>query len=210
MKKSWLSVLLAICLWCSATIVYVRASSGNATTTPAPLTSTTLKSSSPSTAAPVTRNTNETSTTVAPTSTPSDTCSQRNASCGECVKDIKCFWCGADNSCQKYPVSLKVIPRDCEGNDWYWKQCFAPGYILIYVIPSVSFVVLVILGCCVYCLCCRNRSQRSYGKEDMKMQRRREEIKQRHAERRAERKMRTDAIRQKYGLLSNEDDAEVA
>ena len=78
------------------------------------------------------------------------------------------------------------------------------------MIASVSFVVLVTLGCCVYCLCCHNRRQRSYDKEDRKLQRRRDEIQQRHAERRAERKMRTDAIRQKYGLLSNEDDAEVA
>ena len=84
------------------------------------------------------------------------------------------------------------------------------GSILIYVIPSVCFVVLVIIGCGVYCLCCRKRKQKSYEREDRKMQRRREEIKQRHAERRAERKMRTDAIRQKYGLLANEDDAEVA
>ena len=84
------------------------------------------------------------------------------------------------------------------------------GSILIYVIPSVCFVVLVIIGCGVYCLCCRKRKQKSYEREDRKMQRRREEIKQRHAERRAERKIRTDAIRQKYGLLANEDDAEVA
>ena len=85
----------------------------------------------------------------------------------------------------------------------------ASGHILIYVIPSVAFVVLVILGCCVYCLCCRKRRQRSLDRDDRKLQRRREEIKQRYAERRAERKMKTDAIRQKYGLLSNED-AEVA
>ena len=84
------------------------------------------------------------------------------------------------------------------------------GSILIYIIPSVCFVVLVIIGCGVYCLCCRKRKQKSCEREDRKMQRRREEIKQRHAERRAERKMRTDAIRQKYGLLANEDDAEVA
>ena len=42
------------------------------------------------------------------------------------------------------------------------------------------------------------------------MQRRREETQRRNAERRAERRIKTDAIRQKYGLLTNEDDAEVA
>ena len=74
----------------------------------------------------------------------------------------------------------------------------------------MAFVVLVIIGCCVYCLCCRNRRQVRYEREDRKMQRRREEAQRRNAERRAERKIRTDAIRQKYGLLTNEDDAEVA
>lgn len=49
-----------------------------------------------------------------------------------------------------------------------------------------------------------------YEREDKKMQRRREEAQRRNAERRAERRIKTDAIRQKYGLLTNEDDAEVA
>lgn len=42
------------------------------------------------------------------------------------------------------------------------------------------------------------------------MQKRREEAQKRNAERRADRKFRTDAIRQKYGLLTNEDDGELA
>lgn len=198
MKEWLLSLLLVICLWRD---VYSAKNSTFLSTTPVP--------SSQSTFAPSTTHANGTSTTVAPTTIPQFTCTQGNASCGECVKDIKCFWCSADHSCKQYPAS-KIIPRDCEGNDWYWKQCFAAGSILIYVIPSVCFVVLVIIGCGVYCLCCRKRKQKSYEREDRKMQRRREEIKQRHAERRAERKIRTDAIRQKYGLLANEDDAEVA
>lgn len=87
---------------------------------------------------------------------------------------------------------------------------FPSGHLLIYIIPSVAFVILVIIGCCVYCLCCRNRRQVRYEREDKKMQRRREEAQRRNAERRAERRIKTDAIRQKYGLLTNEDDAEVA
>lgn len=84
------------------------------------------------------------------------------------------------------------------------------GHLLIYIVPSVAFVVLVLIGCCVYCLCCRNRRQVPYEREDKKMQRRREEAQRRNAERRAERRIKTEAIRQKYGLLTNEDDAEVA
>ena len=74
----------------------------------------------------------------------------------------------------------------------------------------MAFVVMVLTGCCVYCLCCRKRRQLSYQKEDRKMQKRREEAQKRNAERRADRKIRTDAIRQKYGLLTNEDDGELA
>ena len=115
MKEWLLSLLLVICLWRD---VYSAKNSTFLSTTPVP--------SSQSTFAPSTTHANGTSTTVAPTTVPQFTCTQRNASCGECVKDIKCFWCSADHSCKKYPAS-KIIPRDCEGNDWYWKQCFAAG-----------------------------------------------------------------------------------
>ncbi|XP_068693791.1 pituitary tumor-transforming gene 1 protein-interacting protein-like [Montipora foliosa] len=197
MEKLGLCVLLAICP-CTTAITADNSSTTQATRTFSPTTSTT-----------VTKNITTSPTTVRPTSEPADTCERRHSSCGDCVKEMKCYWCGGDDTCKRYPAA-KVIPRDCEGNDWFWKQCVIPGYILIYVIPSVSFVLLVVLGCCIYCLCCRNRCRKSFRKDDREVQRRREEIKQRYAERRAERKMKTDAIRQKYGLLSNEDDAEVA
>ena len=119
MKEWLLSLLLAICLWRD---VY---SAKNST-----FLSTTLVLRSKSTFAPSTTHANGTSTTVAPTTIPQFPCTQGNASCGECVKDIKCFWCSADHSCKKYPAS-KIIPRDCEGNDWYWKQCFAAGNLFI-------------------------------------------------------------------------------
>lgn len=205
MKNNILSLVFCICLLRS-----VLASGNLTTTTKIPPSSTSLKSSSPTTtAAPFTTKSNGTWTTVAPTTTPALTCPQRNSSCGDCVEDLKCFWCGADDTCRKYPSS-KIIPRDCKDNKWYWKQCVAAGHLLIYIIPSVAFVILVIIGCCVYCLCCRNRRQVRYEREDKKMQRRREENQRRNAERRAERRIKTDAIRQKYGLLTNEDDAEVA
>ena len=86
---------------------------------------------------------------------------------------------------------------------------FGPaGHILIYVVPSVCFVVLVVLGCCMYCLCCQNRCSRRHESENDRFERRREEAHRRNADRRAERRLRTDAIRQKYGLL--QDDADVA
>lgn len=121
MKKIGLSIFLYICLLRSV------ASNNSTTTTKIPP----LKSSSPTTtAASVTTESNRTWTTVAPTTTPASTCRQRNTSCGDCVEDIKCFWCGADDTCRKY-LSSKIIPRDCEDNKWYWKQCVAAGNFLI-------------------------------------------------------------------------------
>lgn len=122
MKNIVLSLVFCICLLRS-----VLASGNLTTTTKIPPSSTSLKSSSPTTtAAPFTTKSNGTWTTVAPTTTPALTCPQRNSSCGDCVEDLKCFWCGADDTCRKYPSS-KIIPRDCKDNKWYWKQCVAAG-----------------------------------------------------------------------------------
>lgn len=130
MKKIGLSIFLYICLLRSV------ASNNSTTTTKIPP----LKSSSPTTtAATVTTESNGTWTTVAPTTTPASTCRQRNTSCGDCVADIKCFWCGADDTCRKY-LSSKIIPRDCEDNKWYWKQCVAAGnFFNTRIIYSISF-----------------------------------------------------------------------
>ena len=120
MRKIGLSVFLCMSLLLLRSV----ASINSMTTTKIPPSSTSLKSSSPTTtAAPVT--TNRTSTT-----TPALTCQQRTTSCGDCVEDLKCFWCGADDTCRKYPAS-KIIPRDCKDNKWYWKQCVAAGNLLI-------------------------------------------------------------------------------
>ena len=128
MKHIVLSLAFCICLLrCYVTL----ASSNSTTTTKIPSSSTSLKSSSPiSTATPVTAKSNGTWTTVVPTTTPALTCPQRSTSCGDCVEDLKCFWCGADDTCRKYPSS-KIIPRDCKDNKWYWKQCVAAGNLLL-------------------------------------------------------------------------------
>ena len=127
MRNVGLAVFLCICLWRS-----VIANNASTTTTKMAPSLTGLKSSSPNTTvAPVTTKSSGTPTSVTLTTTPVLTCSQRNASCGDCVKDIKCFWCGADDSCRKYTAS-KIIPRDCKENKWYWKQCVAAGNVSMF------------------------------------------------------------------------------
>ena len=77
---------------------------------------------------------------------------------------------------------------------------------MIIVVPSVCGVVLLSIGCCIYCWCCRSRSSRKYDRADGNFRRKREELRQRNSERRAERRLKTDAIRKKYGLLKDDDD----
>lgn len=141
-------------------------------------------------------------TTLAPTTAVA--CEQRNTSCDYCSEDSTCYWCAPFATCKKYPVS-HIVPTDCKGNKWYWKQCLIPGFVLIIVVPSLAGLILLTCGCCIYCKCCRTRS-RKYDKDDGKFRRKRQEIKQRNEERRAQRRQRTDAIRKKYGLLKDEDD----
>lgn len=134
MKNVVLSIFLGICFWQSVSANNISTTTPattnlTSTTSTTPLPSTHSKSKSPSTTVLITTSSNGTSTTVPPTSrpTPASTCSHRNTSCGDCVKDISCFWCGADDTCRQYHSSIKLIPRHCSGNKWYWKQCFAAG-----------------------------------------------------------------------------------
>lgn len=77
-----------------------------------------------------TRNSTTTPKTAPLTSKPTENCANRNLSCGECVQDADCYWCEADDTCKRYPSLTKVIPRDCEGNTWFWKQCVMAGKVL--------------------------------------------------------------------------------
>ncbi|XP_032233922.2 pituitary tumor-transforming gene 1 protein-interacting protein [Nematostella vectensis] len=184
----------AVC-WSAITLCVCFIAIGAETTTAKPKTT-----SSPTPTRPNT-------TTTSPTPTPKLSCEERNSSCGSCTDDYECYWCEPDSTCKPYKVSIsQLTPKGCKGNKWYWKQCAVPGYVLIIVVPSLVGVILISLGCCIYCCCCRSRGRKGYEREEDRIRQRREENRQRSQERRAERKQRTDAIRQKYGLLTNTDD----
>lgn len=126
MGKLELSVFLAIC---SCTTVFTT--STNNTTTQASWTKISTNT------APVTRNSTATPKTAPPTSKPTENCANRNLSCGECVQETDCYWCEADDTCKRYPSLMKVIPRDCEGNTWFWKQCVMAGKFLTATLSSL-------------------------------------------------------------------------
>ncbi|EDO37648.1 predicted protein [Nematostella vectensis] len=114
-----------------------------------------------------------TTATTSPTPTPKLSCEERNSCCGPCTDDYECYWCEPDSTCKPYKVSIsQLTPKGCKGNKWYWKQCAVPGYVLIIVVPSLVGVILISLGCCIYCCCCRSRGRKGYEQEKDRNRRR--------------------------------------
>ncbi|XP_028395899.1 pituitary tumor-transforming gene 1 protein-interacting protein-like [Dendronephthya gigantea] len=126
-------------------------------------------------------------------------------SCNPCLKGLKnnvtidCFWCSSTEECIEKDG---LLPKGCKSVDWrYFDNCTVPGYVWVIVFPVLGFVILVAISCCFYCCCCKCKSGgRGSNNEEAKFHRKRLELKQKHAERRAERREKTDEIRKKYGL----------
>lgn len=81
-------------------------------------------------------------------------CQKQNASCYTCTEKSSCYWCAPSKECRKYPLS-SIVPSGCSKHKWYYKQCTVAGYWLIIVIPCVGIFLLICLGCCIWCCCCR-------------------------------------------------------
>lgn len=143
-------------------------------------------------------------TTIAPK--PKVNCSSRT-DCAKCSGDYHCYWCDPAKQCLEYP-SGRILPKGCPKNDWYWKQCVIPGYVLIIVVPVVVGLFLLCCGCCIYCKCCRT-SNKSWKKEEERITARRQERQMRAEERKSERRKTTDALRMKYGLLKSDDEEQL-
>jgi len=122
-------------------------------------------------------------------------------SCEECVEVSGCSYCEPTKQCEDGSVVEKTLEKSCEGQEWKVKQCVVSGRVLIIALSVTGFVVLVALGCFIYCCCCRRKSgSRKAEKEEAKLRRERAEISQRHKEREAERREKRDEIRKKYGI----------
>ncbi|XP_068722149.1 pituitary tumor-transforming gene 1 protein-interacting protein-like [Montipora capricornis] len=137
-----------------------------------------------------------------------DPCMVHNKSCGECVKVDGCAFCEPTKKCMTYKLVSDTLHNSCEGQDWKLKQCFVSGKILLIVLPVAGFVLLVILGCTIYCCCCRKKKARGASKDETKWRREREEIEVKHKQRREERQKKHDEIRKKYGLYKKGDSEE--
>jgi len=152
-----------------------------------------------------------TSTTRAPsTTTPSieEVCGNLT-DCDNCVKDAKCFWCDSISDgvkCIKYPTG-QIIPHKsiCPLAKAKWGTCKVNFEALLITMGVLGGVLIISTCCCVYCCCCRRKNNSSkWAREDERMDREREARRERHDERRADRKLKMDEIRRKYGLVKDD------
>ncbi|ELU08770.1 hypothetical protein CAPTEDRAFT_228897 [Capitella teleta] len=149
-----------------------------------------------------------------PTPSPSteEVCAALNSTCGDCVGHAKCLWCPSKpTACIPYPVGT-IIPSSsyCPLDDARWGVCWVNYKILLIVMGCLAGVLLISIFTCIYCCCCKTKNKKTkYREEDVKFERERDERKVKNAERKAERQVKYDEIRKKYGLMK-EDDAPTA
>lgn len=180
-----------------------------ASTTKSPVVTTDSPSSTkkstqnPTTHQPVTVTTNKPESTTH--LTPTQQCQNASKSCDACVKvgSVQCVWCASTKKCM---LKEHVIPTsECALSDAKWAVCWVNYEALIIacsVIGGILILGLTICICC--CCCCKKDKSAKYAKEDAKNDRKKSEMKAGHAERRAERKAKTDEIRRKYGLIKED------
>lgn len=124
-------------------------------------------------------------------------------SCKECVEQSGCFYCKPTKLCEAGDLVKSTLQKSCEGQEWMTEQCLVTGKILLIALPVAGFVLLVTIGCCIYCCCCRKtRARGGTDKDEVKSHRKRKKIADKHKEREKERQEKRDEIRKKYGIES--------
>lgn len=142
-------------------------------------------------------------TTEVPTTTVSeDDCQKLNSSCKECVSNTACYYCYKTKSCEVFPKTLKPNEKCGEIKDMAWKTCLVDFKILIIVLGSVGGAVLLLTTICCCCLCKKAR-RAQLRRQIEKWERKRNDMKADQEERRNQREMKRQQIRDKYGLSAN-------
>jgi len=129
-------------------------------------------------------------------------------SCEDCVSDSKCYWCTDLSQCYDYDVAhVSSYFEHCGWGEARWKHCWLNVMALVISSSVIGFIILValIVVCCWCRRKCNKRSTARMQREESELERREEERKERSETRKAERSARTNEIRQKYGLLKEDD-----
>ncbi|KAI1885658.1 hypothetical protein AGOR_G00206090 [Albula goreensis] len=142
---------------------------------------------------------------IATTSPPPKTCKGAGISCEKCLENVKCLWCQTNSSCMDYPVKHVLPPSSlCKLSEARWGVCWVNFEALIIAMGVVGGTLLLSIIVCCCCCCCRSRPA-GPDRDEERFARRREEIRQRSENRKAERRARHDEIRKKYGLVPDSD-----
>jgi len=146
-------------------------------------------------------------TTMGSTSTTMSTsveCSQLNSSCESCVQNASCYYCFKTNTCDLYPYTTLQPQSKCGSiKDMAWKTCLVNLNVLLIVGSSVGGAVILSLAICC-CYCCRKVKRAQIASQLAKWERQRADRQRHQDERRLERQIRRNEIRQKYGLGSKD------
>lgn len=137
-------------------------------------------------------------------------------SCSSCINGINgtnCFWCGdADNETMRcshfdFDTALPVSGISCPQLMYNVGNCDINALTIIILIVVACFLFVVSICCFICCCCfyCAKRRKKVKMIEDARYAEEKDSIRQRSAERRAERKAKHDEIRRKYGLNREED-----
>lgn len=150
-------------------------------------------------------------TTVATTSlpvttlTPEQECAARNSSCDECLKLSKCLYCKTNGKCMLYPTgNVLPPPHICALDEARWGVCWLNFEALIISMAVIGGIIILSLTICICCCCCCKNNKKKYEKEDAKWERKQAARQEKADIRKADRKVRTDEIRRKYGLVKDD------
>ncbi|XP_054157630.1 pituitary tumor-transforming gene 1 protein-interacting protein-like [Oppia nitens] len=141
------------------------------------------------------------------TLTPEAICHGHNNSCGDCVSNTGCYYCKPNNTCLVYLKGLHPFSQCAAGKpeDTAYGTCLVNSRTLLIVLLSVglSLVVVGVCLCCWLCACCRDCRRRQLARQWDRWQLQRQDMSAEHEERRKQREMQRQQIRQKYGLSND-------
>lgn len=140
-------------------------------------------------------------------------CAALNSSCDTCITSSSCAWCPSKPpSCLPHPGGVIPPSSFCPLSDLRWGTCWVNYEALLIafgVIAGILLISITICACCCYRRCQQRCRARRETREETISNAEFQERRARNDARRAERQVKYDEIRRKYGL-TNDDGASSA
>eukprot|EP00731_Ephydatia_muelleri_P008347 Em0004g685a len=125
--------------------------------------------------------------------------------CASCTSftQTTCYYCPDDNTCKQLTAGsvFNFNTQSCSKLRYFVGQCTVPTYGFAIIIAAGILLVLVMcvcVCCCIFC-CVRRRRKRYIQLEQVQYDKGRADIKDKHSKKKADRKVKYDEYRQKWG-----------